>query len=89
MTKNTTPIWRLKFKEPPLEGEERTEFFFTSLSAVFDLFTPEQVGRCLASLYNLKITDGNPWLGGKCEVHRESARGKAQKSPYKRPKESE
>lgn len=37
-------IYRVRFKEPPQSGDERTEFFFTSLAAIYEVFTAEQIG---------------------------------------------
>lgn len=42
-------IYRVAFNEPPLENDDSWEFYFTSLSAIYEKFTPEQVG-CKVSL---------------------------------------
>lgn len=34
-------IYRVAFNEPPLSEDSRTEFFFHSLSAIYEVFTPE------------------------------------------------
>ena len=44
MAKEQKTIYRVQFKEPPLNDDERTEFFFTSLAAIYDVFTAEQIG---------------------------------------------
>ena len=37
-------FYRVEFKEPPIEGDDRTEFYFSSLAAIYEQFAPEQVG---------------------------------------------
>ena len=37
-------IYRVTFKEPPEQTGER-DFFFTSLSAIYERFSPEQIGK--------------------------------------------
>ena len=49
-------IYRVAFNEPPLENDDSWEFYFTSLSAIYEKFTPEQVGCKVSRLWNLKIT---------------------------------
>ena len=72
-------VFKVKFKTPPTEGDERTEFFFSSLAAIYDLFTPEQVGCAVSRLWALKVSDGNTYEGRKCTISREEVRRKAQK----------
>lgn len=74
-------VFKVKFKTPPTEGDERTEFFFSSLAAIYDLFTPEQVGCAVSRLWALKVSDGNTYEGRKCTISREEVRRKAQKHP--------
>lgn len=74
-------VFKVKFKTPPTEGDERTEFFFSSLAAIYDLFTPEQVGCAVSRLWALKVSDGNTYEGRKCSISREEVRRKAQKRP--------
>ena len=46
-------IYRVAFNEPPLENDDSWEFYFTSLSAIYEKFTPEQVGCKVSRLWNL------------------------------------
>lgn len=78
-----TPFYQVKFFQPPLQGDEQTEFFFSSLAAIYDHFTPEQVGCCCQHLYNLKVSDGNTYSGAFCEIKKQDIRAKAQKRPCK------
>lgn len=86
---NRLNIYRVKFKSPPEEGNEQTEFFFTSLAAIYDRFTPEQVGAAVDRLWHIKITENNPYRGRKCQITKERVGRKAQKSPAKRSSPSE
>lgn len=54
-------IYRVAFNEPPLENDDSWEFYFTSLSAIYEKFTPEQVGCKVSRLWNLKITPDKPY----------------------------
>lgn len=35
-------IYRVSFSEPPLSGDERQEFFFHSLSAIYEVFSQDR-----------------------------------------------
>ena len=59
--KQTEYIYRVKFLEQPLEGDDRTEFFFTSLSAIYEKFTPEQIGCALPNLWNRRVEEERPY----------------------------
>lgn len=62
-------IYRLSFKEP-IDG--KTDYFYGSLSAIFTNFTPEEIGCKVHRLWNLKITEDEPYIGKKCTITKES-----------------
>lgn len=68
-------IYRVSFKEPPIlvEGSaaEKTDFFFTSLTAIYDQFGKRDIGCQVSRLWNLKITPDNPYRGRKCVITKE------------------
>lgn len=64
-------IYRVAFKEPPLSGDGRTEFYFHSLAAIYDTFTAEQIGCKVTRLWNIGVSDGNPYNGRRCRITRE------------------
>lgn len=70
-------IYRVTFKEPPIETGER-DFFFTSLSAIYECFSPEQIGCKVSRLWNLNVSGGNPYRGAKVTVTREPLHTKRQ-----------
>lgn len=71
-------FYRVEFKEPPIEGDERTEFYFSSLAAIYEQFTPEQVGCKVSRLWNIGVSDGFPYKGRKCTITKERIRRKTQ-----------
>ncbi len=77
-------IYRVAFPEPPIEGDPRTDFFFTSLAAIYDLFTPGQVGCGVKRLWSLHVSDGFVYDGGKARVSVEPLYRKAQSNPNRK-----
>lgn len=68
-------IYKLVFHVPPV-GHQTAEFFFHSLAAIYDLFTPSQVGCKVSQLYKVGVRQGIPYEGRKCRVSREPIRRK-------------
>lgn len=68
-------IYKIVFHTPP-EGYQTAEFFFHSLAAIYDLFTPSQVGCKVSQLYKVGVRQGIPYEGRKCRVSREPIRRK-------------
>ncbi len=75
-------IYQVSFKEPPFdrEGEPaaKTEFFFGSLSSIYDVFSSQQIGCKVQRLWNVKITEDNPYIGRKCTISKEILKRKRQ-----------
>lgn len=73
-------IYRVSFKKAPFEGEPagKTEFFFGSLSAIYDAFSSLQIGCKVQRLWNIKITEDNPYIGRKCTISKEVLKRKKQ-----------
>ena len=64
----------------PLPEYPRQKFYlFTSLAAIFEVFTPEQIGCGLRHLYNLKVPEGTAYTGRRCIIKRERVFSKRQK----------
>ena len=61
-------IYRVDFKIPPSENAG-TDFYFTSLAAIYELFTPEQVGCKVTRLWNVGVSDGNEYTSRSGDVH--------------------
>ena len=79
MTKSS--IYKVAFKAPPLSDDDKTEFFFTSLSAIFDTFTPKQVGCKVSRLWNIRVSQGQPYVGRLCQITKEEMTAKTQNNP--------
>lgn len=83
MAKEKKTIYRVQFKEPPLNDDERTEFFFTSLAAIYEVFTAEQIGCKVNRLYNIGLPNGTPYNGKRCGISQEAIHSKSQKNANK------
>lgn len=73
-------IYKVEFAYPPLD-DDRTEFFFSSLSAIYDVFTAEQIGCGVRRLWNMKIASGVEYHGKRCSILRVEIVSKGRKSP--------
>lgn len=74
-------IYRVTFKEPPEETGER-DFFFTSLSAIYERFSREKIGCKVSRLWNIGVSCGNPYRGKKVTVTREPLHTKRQNKAH-------
>lgn len=79
--KNQEFIYRVAFVAPPLEGDPRIAFYFSSLAAIYDVFSVEQVGVALKTLWNRKVADGCSFFGELATITREPLFRKAQQNP--------
>lgn len=79
--KTTEHIYRVSFIDCPNEDSSRREFYFHSLAAIYDQFTPEQIGCKVTRLWNVGVTAGNTYHGRKCSVYREPIARKRHKRP--------
>ncbi len=87
MTKNET-IVRVSFHEPPLKHlPQRRDFFFGCLSAIYEVFTPEQVGCKVECLWNSNIQVGSPYANRLCVISREPFVRKTREKPSRTTKD--
>lgn len=82
-------IYHIQFREPPLKGDCCCDFYFTSIAAIYDVFTPEQVGTSLNQLWASKIDFDRPYYGKLCFVKKEPIRSKPQKRTSRTTKNSD
>ena len=68
-------IIKVSFFEP-VEG--KSDYYFSSLSAIYDLFSPEQVGCSLGRLWASKVRLDNPKVTRTCRISREPLHSKSQ-----------
>lgn len=71
----------LFFATPFRDKPHQRYFLFSSLAAVYDVFSVEQIGCSLGHLYNLKVPDGMAFAGKRCIIKREPVFSKRQKRP--------
>ena len=64
-------IYQVSFREQPLADDVRTDFYFYSLAAIYEVFTPEQVGCTVRTLWNAGIEVGKPYYNRLCSVKKE------------------
>lgn len=76
MAKLTEKIIKVEFTEP-IDG--KSEYYFGSLSAIYDVFTREQMGCVLYTLWNASIKEGKPYKNKRCTVSKFPIRRKCQK----------
>ncbi len=80
MMKKIRYVYGVLFFGAPFADKPRQKFFlFSSLAAVYDIFTVEQIGCTLGHLYNLKVPDGTAYTGKRCIIKREPVVSKRQK----------
>lgn len=74
-------IYRVAFREPPVDGEPETEFYFSSLSAIYETFTPAEIGCKVSRLWNIKVSEGIPYEGRLCRISRVPITAKKRNKP--------
>ena len=73
-------IIRVRFFDAPLHDQPtKTEFYFGSLTAIYEVFSPKQVGCRVETLWNADIDFGKPYRNRLCEVSKEKLVRKPQK----------
>lgn len=63
-----------------IQGDMRTTFYFTSLAAIYTVFTTKQIGCSVNQLWRLKVSDGVPYRSTECEISREPLTRSPQKT---------
>lgn len=67
MTKKTH-IYEVHF---PNAVNGKQDHYFSSLTAIYTVFTVEQIGCGIQHLWNKKVADGIPYEGKKCRITKE------------------
>ncbi len=78
--KKQQPIYRVAFNTPP-KGGSQTEFFYTSLAAIYDDFQPSQIGCGVKNLYLVGVRDGKPYQSSMCRITKHFCSAKRQNAP--------
>lgn len=67
-----TPIIKVSFREAPLASKPtKLDFYFGSLAAIYELFTPEQIGCRVEHLWNYGVMTDRPYMNKLCVISRE------------------
>lgn len=75
-------VYSVLFFAAPFPSKPRQKFFlFSSLAAIFEVFSPELIGCGLGHLYNLQVPSGTAFAGKRCIIKREKVFSKRQKYP--------
>lgn len=77
MHKKTTTVYHVHFFD---EAMSKRDYYFGSISAIYEVFTIQQIGIQASSLYNLKLDEvGNPvYENGKCRIRKDVLLSKRQ-----------
>lgn len=75
----TESIIRVQFLQPVAEHGGQADFYFGSLAAIYEVFTPEQVGCKLETLWAAKIDALHPKTTPRCVVSKQVLYRKKQK----------
>lgn len=63
-------IYKVKFGFAPFKekGDNRREFFFGSITAIFSVFPEAYIGTTATALWYHGLSDGNPYTGAHCTI---------------------
>lgn len=65
-------IYKVAFKgRIPGSYSQQREYYFGSLAAIYDVFDPYQIGCKVENLWNIGVSDGNPYENSLCRITRE------------------
>lgn len=72
MAQDARFVYSVMFFSSPDPNQPRQKFFlFSSIAAIYELFSSEQVGCSLGHLYNIRVADGTAFTGKRCIIKRE------------------
>ena len=60
-------------------GDDR-HYYFGSVAAIFDTFTPDELGVSLPTLWNHGLSHDRPYINNKCRIYRRTIKEKKQKN---------
>lgn len=78
MERKSTTLIRVRFFKAP-HDDGKTVFYFGSLSAIYDSYTPEEIGCKLSTLWKAHIIPGHIYVNRKCILSKEFLQHKKQK----------
>jgi hypothetical protein len=77
MKKKATTLYHLHFFD---EEMPKKDYYFGSISAIYEIFTIKQIGIQASSLYNLKLDENTKpiYKNNKCMIRKDALLTKAQ-----------
>ena len=69
--RSTGSIYLVRFKEPPYGGNPTDVFLFSSIQAIYNMFTKEQIGCQVERLWNIGLTKGKSYQSKTCTITKE------------------
>ena len=69
MSNSVYYAYEVRFHDAPEGHCDRSHYFF-SLAAIFDHFTPSEVGFSVQALYRAGVREGRKYEGRRCVVRR-------------------
>jgi hypothetical protein len=81
-SKKPITIYHLHFEKLPRNGElQNKDFYFGSISAIYEVFNKNRIGIQASSLYNFKLDkDNNPiYKNDKCWIRKDILISKSQR----------
>lgn len=63
-------IYKVTFREPNIEASDQTEFYFTTLSAIYEVFDKSAIGCALNNLWNQGVAKGRRYVSRTCTIER-------------------
>lgn len=79
MTKRATYAYEVRFHDQP-DGHTERSHYFSSLAAIYEHFTPLEVGCTVQTLYRSGVREGQRYEGRRCSVRRVPVYRKAQRA---------
>ena len=70
-------IYKVHFNEPQ---RGKRDHYFTSLAAIYTVFSREDIGCDVSNLWNLKVAEGVPYENKKCRITKEVLTKKRQEN---------
>ena len=62
-------MYKVTFRDPPLD-DGRKEFYFSTVSAIYEMFDKQAIGCALNNLWNKGVAKGRRYVSRTCTIER-------------------
>lgn len=69
-------LYKVQFSKP-IAG--KCDYYFSTLTAIYEVFSHEQIGCCVRHLWNIKVSAGVAYVGRNCRITKELVTSKKNK----------